>query len=753
MKFSWLFSLLFLSTYFVPQPRVHGQDVAEQSLLLHIKKAQGSIKIDGKLSEEDWERADLAKDFWQYFPFDTTLAETKSEARLTYDQQFLYVAFTVYDPVAGPWVTTSLRRDFRGNYNDVISVIFDPFGDQTNGMLFGINPFGVQREGLISGNAGSSGGSLNDRSSSFDLSWDNKWYSASQTYEGYWTAEMAIPFKTLRYKKDSKVWKANFYRLDSKTAERSTWGNIPRNQNIYSLAFSGDLVFEEPLEKPGPNVALIPYVSGLASNDFLEQSDTHWEARAGGDVKVGITPSLNLDLTFNPDFSQVEADVQQTNLTRFELFFPERRQFFLENQDIFASFGSPTTRPFFSRRIGIAEDPATGLNVQNDILFGARLSGRIDKNWRLGVMNMQSAKDASIQLPGYNYSVMALQRQVFARSNISVIGINKQATNSFFAPPPDSVNFSMPSEYNRLVGIDYNLASQDNRWSGKIFYHHSFSPQSDNKGFAHGVSLVYNIPFLKLEWNHQLVGENYNPEVGFTPRTGYTRFAPSAQFIFYPNTKIANHGPGIETEYIRNATYGKTDHRYTAFYEWNFSNTSSLRSSVQNEYTYLFNDFDPTRSGNIPLPEGSEYNYTSIVAEYQSDRRNSVHGNVEALAGQFYNGEVFSISGELNYRFQPFGMATLNFSYSKVMLPEPYASESILLLGPRFDITFSKSVFLTTFFQYNDQLDNVNINARLQYRFKPVSDFFLVYTDNYYATDFKVKNRAIIAKLTYWLNL
>ena len=189
---------------------------------LKVKKTLGSINIDGILDEKDWESADKASNFWQYFPMDTLISNTVSEARITFDDQFLYVGFKIIDLVPGPWVTTSLRRDFRGNHNDVISVIFDPFSDKTNGIIFGINPYGVQREGLISGITGAGRGQ-----SGFSLSWDNKWYSEAKTYDGYWTAEIAIPFKTLRYKGGSTTWKANFYRLDSKTAERSTW-NVER---------------------------------------------------------------------------------------------------------------------------------------------------------------------------------------------------------------------------------------------------------------------------------------------------------------------------------------------------------------------------------------------------------------------------------------------------------------------------------------------------------------------------------------------
>lgn len=710
-------------------------------------KISEHIEIDGELNEDIWETAQPASGFWQYFPMDTMRSNTVSEARLTFDDHFIYVGFKVEDPVPGPWVATSLRRDFRGNHNDVISVIFDPFGDKTNGILFGISPFGVQREGLISGITGNIQGQTG-----FSLSWDNKWYSEAKRFEGYWTAEMAIPFKTLRYGGKSTQWKVNFYRLDSKTAERSSWNQIPRNQNIYSLAFSGDLVFDQPLPKPGANISIIPYVSGFASRDFIAGTKADYSGDFGGDIKIGVTPSLNLDLTYNPDFSQVEADVQQSNLTRFELFYPEQRQFFLENQDIFASFGSTRARPFFSRRIGIALDPNTGLYVQNKINFGARLSGRIDKNWRIGLMDMQTARDEQIMQPGYNYSVLAVQRQVFSRSNISVIGINKIATN--FVHEDSTMTQGIDHDnYNRLYGIDYNLASADNSWYGKIFYHQSFTPEISGDAYSHGVNLVYDKPRIKAEWNHEIVGENFNAEVGFAPRTNYNMVAPAIRFLHYPKSNVASHGPGIRTENIWNAEYGKTDHEYYLFYAVNFGSSATLETGLSNNYTFLFDSFEPIDSDGIPLPAGSDYNYTLFRAEYKSDRRKDLYFDVLTNAGQFYNGTVASFTGSVNYRMGLFGVSTLNFSYNKLSFPEPYSSGTILLLGPKFDITFSRSVFLTTFFQYNNQIDNVNINARLQYRYAPVSDFFIVYTENYFPDNFKSKNRALVAKLTYWLNL
>ena len=743
----WRIQITFLLVFFLSICNANSQTETNYTQQLKIKKALGSIITDGILDEQDWKDAAIASDFWQYFPMDTMISNTVSEAKITFDDQYLYVGFKVTDPVPGPWVTTSLRRDFRGNHNDAISVIFDPFSDKTNGIMFGINPFGVQREGLLSGITGSARGQ-----SGFSLSWDNKWYSETKMHEGYWTAEMAIPFKTLRYKGGSTTWKANFYRLDSKTAERSSWNHIPRNQNIFSLAFSGDIIFEQPLPKPGANISIIPYVSGIVSRDFIDGTKTEYEGNIGGDIKVSVTPSLNLDLTFNPDFSQVEADVQQSNLTRFELFYPERRQFFLENQDIFASFGATRLRPFFSRRIGIAQDPNTSLFVQNKILYGARLSGRIDKNWRIGLMNMQTAKDESILRPGYNYSVLAIQRQLFTRSNISIIGINKQATNIVNNDSTLSDGISK-NNYNRLVGFDYNLASADNRWYGKLFYHKSISPTENDKSYSHGVNLVYNVPTVNIEWNHQIVGKNFNPEVGFAPRTDYNLVAPGIQFLFYPKSSVASHGPGLKTEYIWNAEYGKTDHQFIGFYEISFGSSATFGGGIKNDYTFLFDDFNPIDSDSPPLEAGSDYTYTSFVAEYRSDRRQDFYFDVETQLGEFYNGNIISLEGTLNYRLGLIGVASLNYSYNRVTLPSPHSSGTIWLFGPRFDLTFTKSIFLTTFFQYNNQIDNVNINARLQYRYAPVSDFYIVYTENYFPNHFTSKNRALVAKLSYWFNL
>jgi hypothetical protein len=219
-------------------------------------------------------------------------------------------------------------------------------------------------------------------------------------------------------------------------------------------------------------------------------------------------------MTINPDFSQVEVDRQQTNLSRFELFFPERRQFFLENADLFANFGESRSRTFFSRRIGITKDTLTDQNVSQPILFGARLSGKVSKNLRVGVLSMQTAAVEEANQPSLNYSVGVLQQKVFARSNISAIFVNKQELSFEDKPAP-------LYDYNRVAGLEYNLATASNNWTGKVFYHHSFEPDNPDSTFSYGSRLSFNKRRITASLEHQIIGNNFNAEVGFVPRRGF----------------------------------------------------------------------------------------------------------------------------------------------------------------------------------------------------------------------------------------
>ena len=513
-----------------------------------------------------------------------------------------------------------------------------------------------------------------------------------------------------------------------------------------SLAYMGNMKWEEAPVAGKSSISLIPYISGATQRDYEEGLPVERTFGVGGDAKIAVTSGLNLDLTANPDFSQVEVDQQVINLSRFEVFFPERRQFFLENADLFGTFGDDEVNPFFSRRIGVSQDTSTGAAISNPIYYGARLSGKLDNNWRVGLLNMQTAKDDENGLPSYNYTVAALQRKIFSRSNLGFIFVNKQ---TFADLNGDTLN----NAYNRVAGLDYNLASADNRWLGKFYFHHSFSPTQGKNPFTHGARVDYRERRYAFGMEQRYVGEEYEAEVGFVPRNNYWQINPRAELFFYPaKGSINQHGPRFRSRFLWTPEEGSTDRLMFISWDISFINNNRLSFDLVNEYTYLLEEFDPTNTDATPLPGATGYTYNRFSAQYNSDNRKKISYQIAPTLGQFFNGYRYGLETNITWRYQPLGQISLTTNYSYIDLPDPYASAGLFLIGPRIDLTFTKTLFLTTFFQYNNQIDNFNINARLQWRFAPVSDFFLVYTDNYNSLNWNVKNRSVVAKVTYWLN-
>ena len=696
-----------------------------------IKKAKGSVTIDGKVEEEDWTSAQVLTDFRRILPIDSGTAESITEAMLTYDDDNLYITIICYEEFS-PVIIESMRRDWSFGKNDNFLVNIDPFNDKTNGFAFGCNAAGAQWDAMLI-----NGGSAN-------LDWDNAWYSATLQYEDRWVTEMAIPFKILRYNSDVDKWGINFSRLDKKrNHEKSSWAPVPRQFPSVSLAFTGSLVWDQPPPKTGTNITLIPYALGGITAD----KENGLSAKATGDVglnaKVSVTQSVNLDLTVNPDFSHVEVDRQVLNLSRFEIYYPERRQFFLENSDLFSGYGNQRMRPFFSRRIGL----------KSPIIAGARFSGKLNKNWRAGLLNMQTGKvevNDSTYIPTANYTVGTVQRQIFSRSNISAIFVNKQF------PGYTLGDTTVAAGYNRVAGFDYNLASENNKWNGKIVYHRSFSPTNNDQAFAHATNIQYKSQTFTAEWNHDLIGKNYNSEVGYVPRKGLFRMYPAIGYRIYPKnsgTPINWHGPMVESSMLFNTEKTVTDYSVSVLYNVWLLNTSIFTVGVDNNYTLLTFDFDPTNTGGDSLKTGTSYHYSGVGLAYTSDNRKPFTFSLEGGYKQYFNGTLGMIGGNINYRIQPYGSIALNAEFNNINLPDPYNDAKLVLIGPKIDITFTDKLFWYTFLQYNNQTNNFNVNTRFQWRFKPVSDLYIVYSDNYYANSLTEKNRALYVKLSYWLNL
>jgi len=713
--------------------------LAQESDSLYIQKTQNSLVLDGVIDEAFWFQQAPSKNFYQYFPDNGKTATLQSEMYFSYDEDNFLVAVKCYSK-SNDYVVPSLKRDYQAGGSDSFTWMFDTFNDGSNALFFGVNPEGVLREGTIA-NGGSEG-------SDFSTAWDNKWKGKTHRGDKYWSAELVIPFSTLRFKSDSRTWRVGAYRFDSQTNEISTIIEVPNNQGITNLAFMKYMVWEEPIAKNNKSISLIPYTSGGIIRDYedVDQTKSVLQSKIGGDAKIGVTTGLNLDLTINPDFSQVEVDRQVTDLDRFEIFLPERRQFFVENADLFNSFGDRRINPFFSRRIGISTDTLSGDRIENPIMAGARLTGKINNNWRVGLINMQTQKDRQNDLPSFNYTIAAVQRKVFARSSVGFIFVNRDNFTDF-----DSETYD---PYNRVMGIDYNLATKDNTWNGKTFYHRSFTPDKNaNKQFAHGLELNYTNDLIQIGWEHQYVGEGYNAQIGFVPRTNFFRISPNLEFNFQLNNGIINqHGPGMDYDLLTDPDLNKTDESIGGFYFFSFTNNSRLSVSATRTFTLLTDDFEILADQPLLLA-GTEFNYTQYRIRFRSDRRKPLSYSINPTFGNFFNANLVALNANVQYRFQPYGSISIEANFNRLILEAPFKTTNLILIGPRLDITFSKKLFLTTFLQYNNQIENFNINARFQWRFAPVSDFFIVYTDNYNTDGFINRNKALIAKFSYWFNL
>jgi len=729
---------------------------------LPITKAKGAIKIDGVLDEEDWKLAEVATNFFLNYPTDTLLAAFQTEARITFDDDFFYVSFVCYDDNR-PNVVQSLRRDFEWSLNDNVGLYLDPFNDFTNGFYFGISPYGVQREGIMSGGGTEQQG--------YNSNWDNKWYSSVKRLDDRWIAELAIPLKSFRYNQGQPAWNVNFVRQDLKRNQVSGWIATPIQFFPSAFAFSGALQWQTPAPHAGTNISLIPYTLASTSKDN-ENGTSENTLTAGFDAKVGITPSLNLDLTVNPDFSTVEVDKQVINLTRFEFQFPERRQFFLENSDLFSAPGfSSLTQPFFSRRIGLATD-TTDNQQRVPILYGARISGKLGQKWRVGLMNLQTKETKSLGLPGQNYTVAVLQKQILERSNVDIFLVNKESVGLDEYDPNKFYHESLVKEvwngadsvpklntYNRVAGVDFNLITADNKWGGKAYYHHSFDNFSEKDRYSFGGFASYSTRKISLMSGFIGLGKDYNAEVGFVPNLavypGTLGGIAIADFKLYPKSGplvLMMPGATFDVNYIPDGT--QTDRNLTLRYAMNFRSTAQMTASLKNVFQKLPADFDVLDpEGDSFLLKGEEYQWNEFEVKYTSDTRKLFTYMITLRGGEFYNGTRTGVAGTVSYRIQPFGSISISGDYNDIVLPPAYGSAKFLLLSPRLDFTLTDKLFFTTFVQYNDRYDNVNLNARFQWRYKPASDFFIVYTENYLPEHLQSKNRALVLKFTYWLNI
>ena len=709
---------------------------------IFVPSIEGKVIVDGIGDESDWDKADWANDFWMWRPTDSLLAKKQTRFKVARDDKYLYLLVELSTNGTN-FTTPSLKRDFSSYSQDYLHLLFDTFSDATNAFNFITNPLGIKADGLISGGN-------QDYRTNRNYSWDTKWNVETKIKSNSYTAEFRIPFNSMSYDNKNSSWRFNIYRRNTQENEHSIWVKTPQNQQIGNLAFMGKMIFEKPLKKARNPISVIPYTSGISFNDFIS-SKKNSNFSIGGDGKIPIGNSLNLDLTFNPDFSQVEVDDQIVNISRFEISLPEKRQFFTQNDDLFKDFGSNRdVIPFFSRRIGVAKD-IDGNTIENRIIAGGRLSGKLNSNLRIGFLNVLTEADEKNKIPSNLNTVFTLRQKVFDRSNVSFFFIDRRTTDEY-----DFI--SEEKRKNSVTGLEYNLASPDNKWTGRAYLHKSFTEGLNDDDMIVGMNLQRNTLRHKasLEFIHG--GEDFRSDLGFFRRTGFLKLSPSYSYRIYPkNENVISYEFSQYGFLVLNSAkdYIVSDRGFWSSIRKSYLNGSSLRFSYSNRYEYLFNDFDPTRSeGSTPLPANSNFNYSTYQISYRSDQRKAFNFDSEFNYGSFYNGTKLSIENELKWRKQPIFNASMIINYNSIKLPNPYPSKNIWLISPKLDFTFTKTLFWTTFVQFNSQGENLGVNSRVQWRFAPLSDLFLVYNDNYISSDnFSPRYRSFNLKFTYWLNI
>lgn len=713
-----------------------------EAFVYEITKVDNVIEIDGEFLEEDWKSTESTSPFINKWPQDSGLAEAKTSIKLLYDDNFIYVSAICYQKDEDVIIQTLKRDNLDGFWgSDGISVVLDPINQKSNGFLFSVNAGGAQMEASLN---------VNGTRTRLDANWDNKWFSEVKKYEDRWVVEMAIPFKTLRYNDSKSTWGINFIRNDMKRNIYSTWAQVPINFNGIDLGHTGTLQWEGAPKKTSSNIALIPYTSGGISKNHEDNENTRSNFDIGGDAKIALTSSLNLDITLNPDFSNVDVDQQVTNVSRFSVFFPEKRSFFLENSDLFTGFGSWGVRPFFSRRIGLDDGD------QIPILFGARITGNITDGMRIGIMDVQTR--STEDLNAHNFLVTSVQQRVFKRSTIKFLFNNKQEVASD--------EKSVSETYNRTGGLEFQYTSENGKLSSSIRAHTSTTEEHLDENMYYSASFNYNDVNFYSGFNYDRVQENYITEMGFVPRLnhydaekdttiriGYNNINPWIGYKWYGKHNDKFREQEVSTWTVMQiGTNGEFMGRRTSVnYSRLFLSNFRMRVEFMDFETRLMVPADLIDS-NIPLPIGT-YKYSQFRSRFETDRRKKISVKQQFNYGSFFNGTRLELSTELNIRQQPWGVFGLAYRINKIKLAENYGEATIHLAGPRAEISFNNNMSWTTFLQYNTQDENFNINSRFQWRYKPMSDIFIVYSDNYATTNFSTKNRGIVFKMTYWLNL
>jgi hypothetical protein len=714
--------------------------------------ADGPV-IDGRVNEEVWQTAEPYSTFTQQDPFEGAPATERTEVRVIVGKGHVYVGIIAFDSDPSKIIVSQSRRDASLNDTDSVVMVFDTFNDTQNAFVFGTNPLGIEYDGQVAREGQSSGVSLGAGSatsgtqrggiSAFNPNWDGDWTVKASITDRGWEAEMAIPLKTLRYQTGmNQTWGFNVLRNIRHKNEQVYLAPIPRGFDIYRVSLAAKMTgLELPARR---DIKLIPYALGSVNKDYTRATDQvadNWDF--GVDLKWGIRPNLTLDATYNTDFAQVEADEEQVNLTRFDLFFPEKRPFFLENASTF-QFGNPQQIDlFFSRRIGLSP---SGLPI--DIRGGGRLSGKIG-GWSVGLLNIQAdeVENASGENIGAanNFGVVRLQREI-GRSSYGAIFVNRQGTGEL----------SRGEDWNRAYGLDANWQMSRNQRVAAFFARTDTPDRAAGPtGSDYSGRAFYNFTnnLWQISGGYSQVGENFNPEVGFLPRRGYRR--PEFRAFFQPQPKnipwIRRFAPHLsytsfwgfdgerqsESWHIHSLEIQPRDGgRFGWFMDYNRDNPIA-------PFT-VFNRPD----NRVTIPAG-QYDWWQNAFEYLHNPSARVTGSIRYRIGGYYDGDFNSVEITSDYRITPKATASLGWTRQGVDLP--YGSFVNHLVPIKANYSFTTLTSVSALLQYNGQTGQFSSNVRFALLNRSGTGLFVVYNDRrdlLPSTSLETLGRSFVVKYT-----
>ena len=718
--------------------------------------AEGPV-IDGRVNDTVWQSVAPYSTFTQQDPIEGAPASEKTEVRVVVGNGNVYVGIIAFDSDPSKIIVSQARRDASLNDTDSIVMVFDTFNDSQNAFVFGTNPLGIEYDGQVAregqtsgvqvggGGGGNSSGTTRGGISAFNPNWDGDWTVRSQITERGWEAELAIPLKTLRYQTgENQTWGFNMLRNIRHKNEQVFLAPIPRGFDIYRVSLAAKMTgLTLPARR---DIKLIPYALGSVNKDYTVGGDNVMEnGDVGVDLKWGIRPNLTLDATYNTDFAQVEADEEQVNLTRFDLFFPEKRPFFLENASTF-QFGNPQQIDlFFSRRVGLS---AAALPI--DIRGGGRLSGKV-AGWNVGLLNIQAddVENATGNIigPANNFSVIRLQREV-GRSSYGGIFVNRQGFGQA----------KIADDWNRAYGFDANWqVSVNQRISAFIARTDTPTTRTSGpRGSDYSGRAFYNFTnqLWQISGGYSQVGDNFNPEVGFLPRRGYWR--PEFRTFFQPQPKrwpwIRRIAPHVSYTSFRDLDGNDLQSENWHIHPFEIQPRQGGRFGWFFDYAKdvplaPFTVFN--RDGRRVMIPAGRYEWGQHGFEYFHNPAQRVTATIRYRLGHYYDGDFQGFEINSEYRITPQATASLGWTRQDIELP--YGNFINNLVPIKANYSFTTLTNVSALLQYNGQTGQFSSNVRFAWLNRSGTGLFVVFNDRrdlLSSTALETLGRSFVVKYT-----